>query len=538
MELLKKQVELITTNADRILYGGGRGGAKTFGTTVAAALEVIEEYPESLARMKRLNTSGYRKKQASDGSIIYYKFLIDYPYYSGVIVRRSLPQLRDNTLVENKKIYPYLGGSYDKSEWIWRFPSGATISLRPLNDDRSLDFFQGPSFQRFIVEELTQFDQDTIEKAEACCRSAAPIGGGVRIPAKIIYTTNPGGRGHKWVKNCYVDKCPPLPDGDPVYLEEFDLSYQPLKANEPYINAQGEKILFIPALVFDNPHLVDHDKRYIYNLLNKNKIVRDAWLFGKWDSFSGQFFDMWDENVHVIDEFAFYGVNNSSELMIARKSFDWSGKGYRLYLSNDYGVRNPWACGAYAVDRDQNIIKFAEIFETGLSIVQQAKATKDFFAKNYNLTTDDFDMIIADPKSYWQSRDKGDEFYTFADEYLKEGIYLTKGKNDRIQGAGAMMEALRLQDNGLPKMRLLSCCENSISSIPYLTADKNNPDDVDTSTNDHSYDETRYFLMIVIGSPIDNVNSIRRKTWRDNLKAEKSEEEMTSLKSMRTYLVA
>jgi hypothetical protein len=515
--LLPKQVALLEAEADRILYGGGRGGAKTFGTTAAAAIEVIESYHEEDVRLKKIDVYDFRVKIDEDGSKIYYKFLIDYPYYNGVIVRRSLPQLISNTLVENKKLYPLLGGRYTAKDSTWTFPSGATITLRPLNDDLSLDFFQGPSFQRFIVEELTQFDQEMIEQAEACCRSAEPIGGGTRIPAKIIYTTNPGGRGHRWVKEEYVDKCPPLPDGDPVYVEEYDLSYQPLKANVPYVSESGERILFIPSLVFDNPFLADNDKRYVSNLLNKNKILRDSWLFGKWDSFSGQFFDMWDDSVHVIEEYKFYGLDSPADVQEARKAFDWKKSGYNLYLSNDYGVRNPWACGAYAVDRDLNIIKFAEIYETGLSINQQARYTKDYFKVHYNLEIEDFDLIIADPMSYWQTRDKITGFYTFADEYAKEGILLTRGNNNRLQGAGAMLEALRVRKDGTARLRFLDNCDNTISSIPSLPADPKNPDDVDSKANDHCYDEMRYFLMMTIGAPLEATETIRKKSWRDSL---------------------
>jgi hypothetical protein len=532
--LLPKQVALLEANADRILYGGGRGGAKTFGTTAAAAIEPIESYSEEEVRLKKIDVSDFRVKIDEDGSRIYYKFLIDYPYYNGVIVRRSLPQLVSNTLVENKKLYPLLGGKYTAKDSTWTFPSGATITLRPLNDEMSLDFFQGPSFQRFIVEELTQFDQHVIEQAEACCRSAEPIGGGTRIPAKIIYTTNPGGRGHKWVKEEYVDKCPPLPDGKPVYVEEYDLSYQPLKANVPYVSETGERILFIPSLVFDNPYLADNDKRYVSNLLNKNKILRDSWLFGKWDTFSGQFFDMWDENIHVIDEMKFYNVNSLSDVQQARQTFDWKEKGYALYLSNDYGVRNPWACGFYAVDQNLNIIKFAEIFETGMSINQQARYTKEFLKEHYNLEISDFTLAIADPKSYWETRDKATGFYTFADEYAKEGILLTKGNNTRLQGAGAMLEALRIRGDGTPRLRFLSNCENTISSIPSLPSDPKNPDDVDSNANDHCYDEMRYFLMVTIGAPIVTTDSLRKKTWRDNLKPYTQEID----EDVRAYLTA
>jgi len=520
LEFLPKQVQLMNAKADVILYGGARGGAKTMGTALAIALEVIEIYTDREMSERGINKKGFRMK-IDNGIRIFYKYLIDYRNYMGVVARRTIPAINTNTLVEMGKVYPYFRGKFNKKDYCWRFPSGAKIYLRPLSDDDTLEFFQGPNFHRFVVEELTQYEQEMIEMAESCCRSAEPIDDSFRIPAKIIYTTNPGGRGHKWVKEKFVDVCPPLPDGEQIYVPKFDIYYQPLKANKPYVTKSGERLLFIPSLVFDNPHLAEKDERYVSNLLNKNKILQSMWLFGRWDKFAGQFFDMWNEDKHVIDEYEFYKVKGAVELIEARRLFDWKENGYRLYMSNDYGFseKSAWACGMYAVAKDMSIIKFDEIVESGLSIVEQAQYTKKILHDRHRLYIDDFDIVVADPKSYWETRDAGSNFYTFYDEYAKEGIYLTKGKNDRVTGAAAMVDALRMQPNGLPRMRHLSCCQNTNSSIPNLPADPRNPNDVDTKTFDHCYDEERYFLMMLLGGFVE-INLDKKDTsFRAKLKA-------------------
>jgi hypothetical protein len=365
---------------------------------------------------------------------------------------------------------------------------------------------------RLGIEELTQFSAEEVDEMESCCRSSHDF-----IRAMKIYTTNPGKRGHKWVKEKFIDPCKALPDGDPRYLEQYDLTFQPLKSNKPHVTASGETFVFIPSLVFDNEHLSEKDENYVRNLMNKNEILRRMWLFGDWDVFAGQFFDIWDERVHMMDEKEFYKANSEVDLIGKRMRYDWSD--YRLYCSNDYGFAesSAWACGFYAVDMDNDVYKIGEIVRSGLTITEQARETKKFLKKRYSLDINDFEMVIADPKSYWQRQDKGTEFWTFERAYQDEGITLTKGINDREAGAMAVMELLYIRKSGLPQMRVLSCCEDTCQSIPLLPASKKNPNDVDTTVFDHPYDETRYFAMMIRGdSPKDEKK--KKRTWRDKMR--------------------
>lgn len=514
LELQPKQELLMDAHPDTVVTGGARGGGKSLGVAAKMALDVCECYTEAEAKALKLNLSEFRstKNDPEFDGIYYYKYLIDYPDYLGVMVRRTESALLSNTKRECDKVFPGVGGVYTNKKYT--FPSGAVILFRPCRRMEDLDWFQGQNIYRLAIEELTQFDQWEVDEMESGVRSPNP-----HIKAMKIYSTNPGKRGHKWVKEKFIDTCPALADGDPIYLPEYDLTYQPLKPNKPSISKSGEEYLFIPSLVFDNKYLSVNDKNYVRNMMSKNEILKRMWLFGDWDVFAGQFFSMWDENKHIIDELEFYGAHDQADLIIKRRDFDWSD--WRLYLSNDYGFaeRAAWACGAYAVHDDTNdIIKFSEIVESGLSIKQQARRTKEHFKNIYNLTIDDFEMVIADPKSYWQRQDKGEDFWTFAEAYREEDIFLTKGINDRQPGAMAMIEALYLREDGTPRMRFLSNCTEATSSIPNLPADKHNLNDVDTTVFDHPYDENRYFLMVLIGDSFLETKVNVKDDWRNTVR--------------------
>jgi len=58
-----------------------------------------------------------------------------------------------------------------------------------------------------------------------------------------------------------------------------------------------------------------------------------------------------------------------------------------------------------------------------------------------------------------------------------------------------MHQYLYWDANTEPKLRYFSTCENSIRTIPLLQHSKHNPEDVDTSGEDHAADCDRYLLQ-------------------------------------------
>src|SRR5690554_1335062 len=196
LDFQPKQKEAIeVVNIDTLLLGGARGGGKSYALVCKMALEIVEWYSEvEIKRLKIDVSQGFRVTSANDDyeQTYYYKYLIDYPDYFGVIVRRTEPALLAQTQKECKKVYPLLGGVWSNGQWT--FPSGAMIMFRPCQRPEHLDWFQGQNVHRLAIEELTQFDQWEVEEMESCCRSSHK-----HIKAMKVYTTNPGKRGHVWV---------------------------------------------------------------------------------------------------------------------------------------------------------------------------------------------------------------------------------------------------------------------------------------------------------------------------------------------------
>ena len=105
---------------------------------------------------------------------------------------------------------------------------------------------------------------------------------------------------------------------------------------------------------------------------------------------------------------------------------------------------------------------------------------------------------FADP-SMWTPNTKGKEEVTSSvDEYLKEGVYLTKGDNNRLSGKRKIDRILEKLPDGRPGFMVFNTCKEFIRTFPYLMLndpDKGDVEDVASKgTDDHLYDATKYSL--------------------------------------------
>ena len=77
----------------------------------------------------------------------------------------------------------------------------------------------------------------------------------------------------------------------------------------------------------------------------------------------------------------------------------------------------------------------------------------------------------------------------------KRGITFDKGNNARMEGKAQMHYRLAFDQEGRPGMYVTENCRAFIETIPFLPYSQTHVEDVDTTGEDHVYDETRYMLM-------------------------------------------
>lgn len=493
-----KQTEFLQSTCDWIFFGGARGGSKSFSLAWKAALTPISWHYEYSGSKINKKDAQILKKAKKRPVVIHDAIAIDFPDYVALLVRRTFPQLERNLKPECEKLYKMYGAKWQERNHCFLFPSGAKVYLVHCQDRKALDNYIGGNYHFLGIDEANQFPEEWVEELSTSVRSSNP-----KIKPQICLTSNPGNIGHAWLKRRFVDKCSPIPSGRIKYNKEFDVSFQPMKSAEPYIDEEGISHQYIPATVFDNPSLLENDKKYVRELKKLNPTLRAMWLEGRWDVFQGMYFDKWDEGVHVIDEDKYvYGKHFG----LQTHSF------YRFY---DYGTKNPFVCLFATVDKSDNVIVFDEIVEKGLAASEQSKLVTRISKEKYRLSPDDFDMDIADPAYRTKHSEKEGVLYSPKMFYADNDIFLTLGNNDRKAGAKVVYDGLNVPGSGVPRIRFTSNCKYCIETIPSLPSKINDPEDVDTDGEDHAYDALRYGAMKLLGGLISAIPD--KKGWREKL---------------------
>ena len=77
----------------------------------------------------------------------------------------------------------------------------------------------------------------------------------------------------------------------------------------------------------------------------------------------------------------------------------------------------------------------------------------------------------------------------------KQGIYWDRADNSRIAGKQQIHNRLAFGDEGKPRLYVFSTCRQFIRTFPCLVYSTTDVEDVDTSGEDHIYDELRYMCM-------------------------------------------
>ena len=388
-----------------------------------------------------------------------------------LIVRRTFPELVNNHI---NPLREELHGvaKYNKTEKVFTFPNGSSIKFGYCNNDADLDQYQGAEYDVIFLDEATQLQELWIKKITACVRGVN------NFPKRIYYTCNPGGQGHQYIKRIFIDR---------KYEEGED----------------PNDYTFIQSLVTDNKVLLESQPDYIKQLEALPPKLREAWLYGSWDIFEGQFFedfmDMPDHYAdrqwtHVIDPFE---IPDS----------------WKIYRSFDWGYNKPFSCGWWAVDYDGVVYRILELYGCTKTPNEGVKWTPpQVFAEIARIEREHRWLKgkkitgIADP-AIWDA-ETGKSIADVAGEHQ---VYFSPGDHQRIPGWMQMHYRFAFDENGYPMMYIFSNCRAFIRTIPLLLYDEHKPEDLDTDGEDHVADEVRYFCMSRpiqprVSKPIDKYN--------------------------------
>ena len=360
--------------------------------------------------------------------------------YDGItclLIRRTLPELKTNHVIPFLREYNGII-TYSEREKAIILPNNSKIYLGYCAADKDVLRYQGQEYDVIAIDEATQLSEFRFSVLKACLRGANGF------PKRMYLTCNPGGIGHSWVKRLFVDR-------------NFKSGENP------------DDYAFIPAMVYDNPVLLDADPQYLNSLKSLPPRLRDAWLYGRWDVFDGQFFPEFDEEIHVCQA-----------KDIPRDTLN--------FIALDYGL-DMLAALLIGVDKNGNLWVIREHCESGLTLSEAASRVALLAAGQ------GVDFAVCSPDLWNRRQDSGRSGFEIMQS--TRGMPPMRPADDRrIAGWRILREYLAAKD-GRPFIRISSGCSNLISSLPALLCDAKREEDASSTPHKitHSPEALRYAVM-------------------------------------------
>ena len=419
ISITKKQEKFIKSDAFETLFGGAAGGGKSYGQLIDALL-----------------------------------YALKYPKSKQIIFRSTFADLEKSLIRVSLDLYPLSIADYNSSKHTWKFNNGSIIDFGYIQYEKDVYQYQSAEYDVIRFDELTHFTEFMYTYMISRCRGANTY------PKRIKSSTNPGGVGHAWVKERFIDI------GEPNVIHNCKLE-------------TGEEVtrIFIPSLVTDNKFMLEYDPDYIKRLDALPEKERKALKYGDWDIYDGMFFPEFKRSVHVIEPF--------------KIPDNWN-----RYIAMDYGL-DMFAVLFVAIDTKGKAYIYNEIHKSNLIVSEAVQTLKSYMRQNK------YKYIYAPPDLWNRNRDTGK---STAELFWEGGIDLTKASNNRIAGWLNVKEWLRIkkvrheqtgelyEDSDL---KIFSNCLNLIKYLPQLQHDEKDPNDVATEPHEptHITDALRYFCV-------------------------------------------
>ena len=383
-----------------------------------------------------------------------------------LLVRRSTEELRELISV-SKQLYPKAipGIKFMERDKTWVSPSGATLWMSYLDRDDDVMRYQGQAFNWIGFDELTQWPTPyPWNYMRSRLRTTRASG----LPLYMRATSNPGGPGHQWVKKTFIDPSTPSEAFWATDTDSGETICWPkghTKEGEPLFKRR-----FIPATLFDNPYLAD-DGMYEANLLSLPEHQRRQLLEGDWDINEGAAFPEFNRKEHVVEPF---DIPSS----------------WVKFRACDYGYGSATGVLWFTVSPSEQLIIYREMYVSKVTATDLADLI---------LEAEDGEKIrygVLD-SSLWHNR--GDTGPSLAEQMIMKGCRWRpsdRSRGSRVAGKNEIHRRLQMDEfTEEPRMVFFNNCTNTISQIPAIPLDKNNPEDVDTHAEDHLYDALRYGIM-------------------------------------------
>ncbi len=422
----QRQRDFLAATATEVLFGGAAGGGKSYGQLVDTL-----------------------------------RYAIRYPASKQLILRRTYAELEKSLIRVSLGLFPREIYRYNATGHVGHFANGSVVDFGYCATENDVFQYQSAEYDVIRFDELTHFTEFQYRYLLSRLR------GTNGYPKQVKSSTNPGGVGHAWVKERFLDPSPP----------------------NTVFTADGGTRVFLPSLIDDNLFLTEGDPAYKERLAALPEAQRRALLYGDWNVFEGQYFSEFTEGIHTVDPFPI-------------------PSGWRKYRTVDYGL-DRLACLWIALSPEGDAYVYREKCASGLIISDAAAA---ILAHNGD---DDIYATLAPPDLFHRSQETGKSKALLFGE---GGVHFTCSSNDRESGWLALKELLKLREDGTPRLRIFRSCHELIRCLPMLMIDPVHPSDTLTEPHaiTHAPDALRGFAITYVRPATVRVPQ-KRQAWTQDM---------------------
>ena len=348
------------------------------------------------------------------------------------------------------RLFTRLPHKFATARGLLTFANGSRIIAGHFQCEQDIDAYLGLEYDVIGVEEATTLSARKYNDIITCCRSSKP---GWR--PRVYATTNPGGVGHVWFRNRFV---------------------------QPFQHRLERDTRFIPATVNDNSFTNPEYRSTLERLTGWQK---RAWLEGDWDIAAGQFFTTFRREFHVVEDFP-------------------DGRAVEWVAGFDYGFNHYTVALLGAYDADGNLFIVDEHAARGWVPERHAEAIQAM-CQRHGVTlnprhrySQPLSRFVAGPDLFTRQSNG----LSIARQYADHGINLRAAHPDRVNGWSAIIRGFGDPAAGVkPTLFIHRRCTRLLETLPCLQHDPNRPEDVlkvdsdeDGIGGDDAADALRYLV--------------------------------------------
>lgn len=434
---------------------------------------------------------------------------LEYPCTTGLILRRSLKELEQSHLQKLFEEWPQLRENYSDQKKRLIFPqTNSTLFFGSAPTPKDVVDFCSSEYADILVDEAQEFSQDELERLAGSNRCTS----NPDITPKMLYTFMPGRsasglppRGLAYLKRVLID-------GE-LRKEEINHRWGFVQAfawdNIEWARAEltrdgvgqgehqpGSDLCVCQECVFyswpeeERRNYFITRTKYGANLASiTDEYLRDAWLYGNWNVFQGQYFHQFKPAAHII-----------SREEARKRIKPW----HTRWLSGDWGYDHPHCIHWHVKDENNRIITYREdwgqkVGESDLGKnIGRLSAGEKFVAFPFS-----WDFGKLSPRDPGRMRSIGQMISEAMPQEMPKPHPAESSPGARISGWRLMSQLL---ESGMWQI-VGEDCPKLVECIPSLIRDPKNTEDVlkvdfeENHIGDDPAESARYGLQFMFGAP-------------------------------------